>query len=120
PLSLTVNQGSNATFSIVASGTSPVFYQWKFVSTNLPGATLSSFTRTNVQPNHAGNYFVIVSNVAGTVTSSNAFLTVNAIPAQFTSVLKSNSTTGLTFSFSPGRTNILQASTNLTVWTNVN
>jgi hypothetical protein len=76
PQNQTVVAGQNATFSVSASGTAPLAYQWRFHGTNLSGATASSFTRTNVLPEHAGPYSVLVSNVAGSVTSSNALLTV--------------------------------------------
>jgi sugar lactone lactonase YvrE len=80
PQSLTINQGMNATFTVGASGTSPFSYQWVFNGTNIPGATASSYTKTNAQPSDSGNYSVAVSNPAGTGTSSNAVLTVNPVP----------------------------------------
>jgi uncharacterized lipoprotein YddW (UPF0748 family) len=76
PQSQTVNVGQNATFTVVATGTAPLAYQWRFNGTNLVGATATSYTRTNAQPADAGSYSVIVTNVAGSVTSSNALLTV--------------------------------------------
>ena len=51
-------------------------YQWRLYATNIAGATASSYTRNNVQPADAGPYSVVVTNVAGSVTSSNAVLTV--------------------------------------------
>lgn len=75
PQSLTVIQGSNATFTVSATG-STLAYQWRFNGTNISGATASSFTRTNAQPADAGVYSVIVSNSANSVVSSNASLTV--------------------------------------------
>jgi hypothetical protein len=81
PQSLTVNQGSNATFTVTAAGTAPLTYQWAFGSTNISGATASSYTRSNVQSNQAGNYLVVVRNSTGTATSSVAVLTVNVPPA---------------------------------------
>lgn len=80
PLTQSAVQTSNVTFSVTASGTAPLRYQWRFNSTNIPGATASFFSRTNVQPNHAGAYSVRVTNVAGILISEDAVLTVN-IPA---------------------------------------
>lgn len=77
PQSLVVNQGSNATFSVTANGTPPLRYQWFFNNTNIVGATNFSFTRTNVQSTNTGNYFVVVTNIAGAVTSSVAVLALN-------------------------------------------
>jgi hypothetical protein len=82
PGSLNVTVGSNATFTVTATGTSPLNYQWQFNNTGIPGATGSSFTRSPAQTNDAGLYAVVVTNVAGSVTSSNATLTVNVPPAQ--------------------------------------
>jgi hypothetical protein len=76
PASQTVNQGQNATFSVVASGTAPLSYQWTFNGGNVSGATASSYTVSNAQAANAGTYAVVVSNVAGNVTSANATLTV--------------------------------------------
>ena len=80
PQSQVVNQGANATFSVVANGTDPFSYQWRFGSTNIAGATASTYTRTNAQPGDAGDYSVVVTNAAGSATSSNATLTVVTPP----------------------------------------
>lgn len=76
PQSLVVNPGSNATFAVSVSGTAPLNYQWRFSGTNLSGATNSVYVRTNAQAASVGNYFVIVTNVAGSVTSSVATLSL--------------------------------------------
>jgi len=82
PQSLAIVQGSNATFSVSAIGTTNLNYQWRFNATNvLSGATNASLTITNAQLANAGNYSVIVSNVAGVVASSNATLTVLVPPS---------------------------------------
>jgi GH25 family lysozyme M1 (1,4-beta-N-acetylmuramidase) len=81
PASQTVNQGQNATFSVVASGTAPLTYQWEFNGGNISGATTSSYTVVSAQSTDAGNYSVVITNVAGTVTSANASLTVNIPPS---------------------------------------
>ena len=76
PTNKTVVVGQDATFTVVAQGTGPLSYQWLLNTTNLAGATASSYTRTNAQVGGAGNYSVVVTNAAGTATSSNAVLTV--------------------------------------------
>ncbi len=81
PQSQTVKSGLNANFSVIAAGTSPLSYQWRFNGTNLSAATLSSLSVTSVQPDDAGSYSVVVSNVAGTLTSANAILTVTVPPS---------------------------------------
>ena len=76
PQSQSVHLGENATFTVTASGTSPFGYQWRFNTTNISGATGSSYIRTNVNNSDLGNYSVVVTNIAGSVTSSNAVLTL--------------------------------------------
>lgn len=80
PLGRAVAAGSNVTFSVVATGTAPLSYQWLLGGATIAGATGSSYTRTSVQPVDAGNYSVVVTNLAGAATSSNAMLTVNSAP----------------------------------------
>jgi len=77
-----VIQGSNATLTVVASGTAPLAYQWQFNDAPLAGATASSFTRTNAQPVHSGNYQVVVSNAFGRATSQVALVQVMLPPLQ--------------------------------------
>jgi pectate lyase len=73
--------GATATFSVIASGSDPLSYQWYYnTSTLLTNATDSILTITNVQSANGGGYSVVINNPAGSVTSSNAFLTVNTNP----------------------------------------
>ena len=82
PANLSVTLNSNATFSVTASGTTPFSYQWYFNNTNLlAGATNSSLTLTGAQLTNDGYYSVVVTNIAGSVTSSNALLAVLIPPA---------------------------------------
>jgi len=70
--------GATASFTVVAGGSDPLTYQWYF-NTNTPVANAndSILTITNVQPGDVGSYSVVVSNAAGSVTSSNAVLTID-------------------------------------------
>lgn len=79
PASKAVAVGSNVTFTVVASGTAPLTYQWQFNSVNISGATSATLTLNSVTTANAGNYRVIVSNSAGTATSAQALLTVNVL-----------------------------------------
>ena len=55
PTNVTVIQGQNASFTVGASGTSPLRYQWLLNATNvLTGATNSSLTLSNAQPASEG------------------------------------------------------------------
>jgi 2-hydroxy-3-keto-5-methylthiopentenyl-1-phosphate phosphatase len=102
PNNLTVTQGQNASFSVVASGTAPLNYQWNFNGTALSGATTSALTLTNVQTTGAGNYNVVVTNNAGSITSQVATLTV-LVPAGITTQPQSQAVVqGQNASFSVG------------------
>jgi hypothetical protein len=76
PANQTVVQGNDVTFGAVAGGTTPLSYQWRQNGTAIAGATGSSYTRSNAQAAHAGNYTLVATNVAGSVTSAVAVLTV--------------------------------------------
>lgn len=77
PQGQSIRVGSNVTFSVSAAGDGPLSYQWKFNgSTNIGGATNSTFTINNVQLTNAGTYSVVVSNSVSSATSSNAPLFV--------------------------------------------
>lgn len=62
--------GSSASFSVSANGSKPLNYQWNFQGTNLSGATNSVLNLTSLTTNHVGEYFVLVSNGVGSLTSS--------------------------------------------------
>jgi uncharacterized repeat protein (TIGR03803 family) len=83
PASQTVLPGGMAAFPVQAVGNVPLFYQWRFNSTNMTGATNVTLILTGVTTNQAGNYSVVVSNAVGSATSSNAVLKVitNAVTA---------------------------------------
>jgi hypothetical protein len=73
-----------ATFTVAASGTVPMSYQWKKGTANIAGATGSSYTIPGVVAGDTGDYSVVVSNPLGSVASSAAHLTV--LPAPTTTV----------------------------------
>lgn len=76
PRSQTNLPGGAVTFKVTAAGTPPLGYVWKFNGTVIPDATNPNLALTNLQPGQAGDYMVVVSNVAGTATSTNATLTI--------------------------------------------
>jgi predicted esterase len=61
--------GTTAAFTVTASGTTPLSYQWWRDGIELPGQTNRTITFTAVQPTDEGDYTVQVANGAGTVTS---------------------------------------------------
>ena len=68
PQSQTVIAGQSASFSVAATGTAPLSYQWRFNGTNIAGATATNYTKANVQATNAGNYSVVATNSAGSAT----------------------------------------------------
>jgi PKD repeat protein len=76
PTNLTVNASQTAAFTVSATGIPEPSYQWLKNGTNILGATGATLTILNAQAGDAATYSVIVSNMTGTVTSSNATLTV--------------------------------------------
>ena len=82
PQSTTNFLGTTANFTVTATGTPPLFYQWQFNGTNLAdngrviGSQSNTLTLTNLLLSDTGNYQVIVSNAFGSLASSNATLTV--------------------------------------------
>jgi GH25 family lysozyme M1 (1,4-beta-N-acetylmuramidase) len=80
PASQSVVATSNATFSVSAIGTPAPNYQWRLNGTAIPNATVRTYTVSNARVSDVGSYSVIVSNVAGFVTSSSAVLTVVTPP----------------------------------------
>ncbi|MBI5769404.1 MAG: immunoglobulin domain-containing protein [Verrucomicrobia bacterium] len=80
PAALTLERGASATFTVVATGTAPLSYQWSRNGTALAGATAATLTLANAQPDDLGTYTVRVTNSAGSVTSSAASLNLRLAP----------------------------------------
>ena len=78
PSNQTTVEGSNVVLSVAAGGTGPFSYQWSFNGTNIFGATNATLTLTNLHPNQSGNYAVTITTPYGSITSSNASVTVIA------------------------------------------
>jgi uncharacterized repeat protein (TIGR03803 family) len=81
PLGQRVVLGNGVAFNVAVSGTAPFNYQWRFNAGNLPNATNVIYAIPAVGTNHTGNYSVVVTNLAGSVTSSNALLVVLVPPS---------------------------------------
>jgi hypothetical protein len=101
PANQTVLAGATATFSVTATGTAPLTYQWKKGGTAIAGATSASYTTpATVVGDSGASFTVTVTNSAGTVTSSAATLTVTPVatalaytdPTTGTYQLKKNTT----------------------------
>src|SRR5215472_15693020 len=108
PSSQTVLPGQTATFTVAVSGTAPLSYQWQKNGANIAGATSSSYTTPATTTTDNGAAFdAVVTNSAGTQTSSTATLTVNAAavaPMITTQPVSQTVTAGQTASFTVAAT----------------
>ena len=81
PAGQSLVSGQSAQFSVTATGSAPLSYQWSVNWTNVtPGGTSNVLTLPNVQSSQAGDYRVIVANSVGVVTSAVATLSVQDLP----------------------------------------
>ncbi len=83
PASQSAIAGTNINLNVVASGTGPLGYQWQMNGANIPGATSSNYTISNVQISNAGNYQAVVTNLYGSAASSVAVVTFGYQPLSF-------------------------------------
>lgn len=74
PQNLVINVGATASFTVKAIGTEPLAYQWRLNGSPIAGATNATFTQTNAQLSHGGDYTVRITNLANSVTSEAARL----------------------------------------------
>jgi uncharacterized protein (TIGR02145 family)/uncharacterized repeat protein (TIGR02543 family) len=81
PSSLAKCPGDSVTLTVIATGAAPLSYQWKKGASNV-GANSPSLTINPVASASAGNYTVIVSNIAGSDTSADALLSVNTVSSK--------------------------------------
>jgi hypothetical protein len=118
PANVIANEGTNVSFSVIATGAPPITYQWYFSSNAIsaavnPTAIQSTFTLTNVQGSNAGFYQAVASNAFGMATSIFASLTVTNTNGV---IFLPGNTNGIPLSNSPPI--ITQQPTNQTVRTN--
>lgn len=86
PSSQAICAGSSVTFTVVASGTGTLSYQWRKNGNvlvdggNVSGATTAILTLTNVSGSDAEDYICDITDANGVVSSNSSTLTVNALP----------------------------------------
>ena len=101
--------GATANFSVAASGTTAVTYQWRKAGVNIgsnASATTANLALTNVQAGDAASYDVVVTNASGSIISNPVTLTVTtAAPVVTNSPLTAAGTVGTPFSFTIAATN---------------
>ncbi len=88
PVGQTAAYGSYITLSVEATGSSPLSYQWKKdgVAVGNSYSNYSSYSISDTTPLHSGVYTVVITNVAGTVTSQSATVTIQPAVAPTISV----------------------------------
>ncbi len=124
PTNLVVLAGSNVALNAAASGTAPLVDQWfKNGATLANGAGVSGATTTNlmltsVTTNSTANYFLVVTNAYGAITSSVTALTVVLPPAINGVAANPDGSVTLNLAGSTGVSYVLVSTTNLTssVW----
>jgi len=79
PTSLTVTAGQSVSFSVTASGSATLTYQWRKNGTAISGATSATYSIAATTTANAGSFTILVTNSAGSVTSGAAVLTVNPV-----------------------------------------
>jgi lysophospholipase L1-like esterase len=122
PQNLAVATGSNASFTVTATGDTALRYQWQLNGLNLAnggcisGATTNALIIFDAQASDAGGYTVVVTNAAGAITSAVATLTV-VVPPQVTTVTwLPDQTPLLCFNAVSNLTYRIDASTDLLTW----
>ena len=105
PASKSVTVGQTAKFSVVATGTAPLSYQWRKNTVSIAGATRSSYITPPITAGDNGTLFsVVVTNSAGSVTSNNATLTVKTPPSITTQPANKTVAVGQTAKFTVAAT----------------
>jgi autotransporter-associated beta strand protein len=113
PVSQTVVQGRTTRFDSLATGSTPLSYQWYF-NDSPTSAQASSLVVTNPGPTDTGSYVVVATNVYGAATSSPASLTLVPVPQLVFQVV--SNAVQLSAIAGPSNTFVVQTSSNLTTW----
>ena len=106
PTAKVVCEGASATFTVVATGSGTVTYQWKKDGAAITNATAATYSIPTATAAHSGTYTVDVTAACGTVASSGATLTVNPLPTASisgtTTICQNATAPSITFSGSNG------------------
>ena len=116
PTNTFVAIGSNAIFTVSATGDPTLVYQWRRNGTNLANATNTAVVITNAQIFTNGTFTVVITNSALAITSNPALLTVVARPGFASLQRLANQTFQFTLSGTTGSVCRVEHSTNLSNW----
>jgi glucose/arabinose dehydrogenase len=111
PTNQTVPVGTTATFSVAATGTAPLSYQWQKNSVNIAGATTATYqTPVTTLADSGTAYRALVTNAFGTATSNAATLSVTTNTPPIAVILTPSAGTkysaGTSLSFSGSGTDV--------------
>jgi hypothetical protein len=100
PVGATLDANTVATLSVTATGSGPLSYQWRKDGVAITGGTAATYSVPALRGVDAGSYDVVVSNLASSVTSAKAVLSVNTAPAITQQPVALTVITGITAKFS--------------------
>jgi hypothetical protein len=113
PANLLALPNSTASFGVIASGSAPITYQWRFNSTPIQGAVGPTFSISGVAQEDVGDYDVVVANSFGSTRSPKASLTiVTSLVPPVISIINTGAAFGLSFTGIAGGSYIIDARTN--------
>ncbi|MCF6324800.1 MAG: alginate lyase family protein [Gammaproteobacteria bacterium] len=101
PDAITVTEGADATFSVVATGSATLVYQWFRDNTEIPGATSASYTVIAASSSDSGTYHCYITNDQGSISSDGAVLAVSpdtTAPTLLSAVAASDTRVDIRFS----------------------
>ncbi|MBI5864637.1 MAG: immunoglobulin domain-containing protein [Planctomycetes bacterium] len=104
PLSDALCINDAVTFNVIASGSTPMTFQWRKDGGNIGGATSDSYTIDPITLGDGGSYDCVVTNACGNATSNAATLTVITVPTINTHPSNQTVTAGATVQFTVGAT----------------
>jgi hypothetical protein len=119
PTDQTIFPAGSALFTVLATGFSPLSYQWRFNGVDLPGQTYAMLPFNNADTNVAGAYSVVVSNSSGSVVVGPANLVINPNPVKpFLTPVAPTASNSFAFNLAgeSGRYYRIESSTDLINW----
>jgi hypothetical protein len=119
PQNQSVMPGESASFFVEAVGLGTLSYQWRFNGNAIPGATESSLTVANVQPENLGQYQVFINDITGGALSAPATLTLAGRPSLTDTRILTNGLFSLTVNGTAGSIYAIEGSPDLATWTEI-
>ena len=119
PTNQTTAVGGAVTFAVQAEGES-LAYQWWFNGGEIAGSTRSSHVIGSATTGHAGNYWAVITNLYGTVTSAPVALRV-LVPPSLTNMVGDSTTFSFNYFGATGSTYVVEYKDDLAdaAWTPV-